>query len=423
MIQYLHIKNIALVDEVEIEFFRGLNCITGETGAGKSVIVGSLNFILGERSDVSQIRSGHDKALIEAIFDISLNAPLKKYLNEIGVTFEEKEFLIKRELAREGKGRCFVCGSIVTQGMLKTIGDLLVDMHGQHDHQSLLNSACHTTIVDSFGRLEEHCSKVSKAYRQYKETIDTRDGFRSSVEERNRDYEYLVFQINEIAAAQVEVGEDEALLKEHELLNNAVHIKGLTESMYGELYEADESVVGKINAFEKSLSELAKYDEQFLGYQNNLSEISCVLRDLAETLTQFNTTIDVSGDRLSEVEERLSLVERLKKKYGMSVDELINFKEELDQKIRCVENYDEELDRLEKDVKERASELHKLCGQLSKKRKQSASKLSLLVEKELSQLGIVNAQFEVRSIAIECGVTGAEKLEFFISANKDERLK
>jgi len=423
MLTYLHIKNIALVDEIEMEFDRGLTVVTGETGAGKSVIAGSLNFILGERSDAGQIRSGENKALIEAGFDISADKALVAFLQEEGIECDPREFFVKRELSRDGKGRCFVCGSLVTLATLGAIGDYLVDMHGQHDHQALLHSAKHTGIVDRYGSLEGFCDEVKKSFAAYAALKAQRDDIVANRDARQRELDFLKFQLDELTKADLQENEDEELNREFEILRNAAHLKEVTSGLYGALYEADESLIGGLGRIEQGLSELTRFDPGFGAYMTDFKGAAGCLREIAEAVRAFRDRVEINEGRLREVEDRIVLLERIKKKYGGTLAQAMALRDELRKKVGNIENADEELSGIERRLEDHAGVLAKATERLSKRRGEAAKKLAAAVRKELEELGMPGTAFDAQRVPCEAGPNGGERIEFLISPNKGEALK
>jgi DNA repair protein RecN (Recombination protein N) len=423
MLTYLHIKNIALVDEIEIDFNKGLTVVTGETGAGKSVIVGSLNFILGERFGTDQIRAGQEKALIEAMFDIAGNKPLKAYLTESDIGYDEREFIVKREVSRDGKGKCFICGSVVALAALKTVGDYLVDIHGQHDHQSLLNPLRHTDILDQFADTGELCGRVRAAYGSYAGLNSKRGEIVAEKENKARELDFLKFQLDEIKKADLKENEDVELQKEFDILRNAARLKEVSSGLCGELYEADESLIGKVGRLESRLTELSKFEPEFEQLVQDLRGAVNSLRGIADAAGGFRDKVDINEERLRDLEDRIVLIERLKKKYGGALEQVIAFRDELAGKVYAIENTDEALAELDKRIKAAVTELENAASALSRKRAQAAKRLSALITKELDLLGMAGTDFKAEIIPVEAGASGAERVEFLISPNKGEALK
>lgn len=398
MLATLRIKNLALVSDLTLELEPGLNVITGETGAGKSVIIGALNLVLGQRADRGLIRAGEDSCTVEAVFDISsLRAPLAGYLQENGLEpCEDNQLLIKRTFTAAGTNRQFINGSATTLTVLAGIGDWLVDMHGPHDHQSLLYPARQLAMVDAFGHLDEPKAEHAR-------WVTDLNGRKAAVGELvidERTYaqqlDLLRFQVQEISAARLSEGEEEPLQSEFHRASNASRLVELVRSALDALSESEASLLSSAGQLGRTLQEFQRLDPSSSTLAELHAQAMSSWQELNTELSRYADRLEIDPRQLAELEERLSLLQSLKRKYGGSLEEVIAFGEEAAQKLARLEGREAELERLRTEITRLEGELWKSGGRLSTKRKAIAPKLGKEIVKQLGELGFKQSQFEVR---------------------------
>jgi DNA repair protein RecN (Recombination protein N) len=426
MLTTLRIKNLALVADLTLELQAGYNAITGETGAGKSILIGALNLALGQRADRTLIRAGAESCSVEAVFDVTkLRVPLKSFLEENGLEpCEENQLVIKRTFTAAGTNKQFVNGSPTTLATLATLGEWLVDMHGPHEHQSLLQPAKQLMILDAFGKLEsrreEFATQLLERMRVEAEKATL------IVDEKTyaQQLDLLRFQAREIEGAKLQPGEDEQVDAEYQRASNAARLLELTQSALSLLSEDDSAVLTQAGALGRVLHDLQRVDSgaQSLVTAHELSVAS--LRELQGELSRYADTVELDPARLGELEERLNLLQSLKRKYGSTLDDVISFGAEAKQKLQSLEQRDAELVRLNAVLQKLDRELQRLGQQLSAERKKLIPKLGKAVAKELGALGFAQSQFDValtlNSQSSTLNLSGLDTIEFQFAPNPGE---
>jgi DNA repair protein RecN (Recombination protein N) len=437
MIQSLHIKNFAIVEDLAVEFYSGLNILTGATGAGKSIIVGAMNLILGERASSEMVRSGEECAEIESGFEIKPKDTLKVILGEMGIVISENALLIRREISSKGTSRCFINDKQVTLASLKLIGDKLADLHGQHEHQSLLNPEKHMDYLDSFAGLEKELFQTAKLYLSLKEKIQELKSLEESGKLNEKNKELYSFQLKEIREANLEMGEEEKLAEEKRILENSEKLSLLASSVFQVLYESEDAVVEKINSAMKEMEKGAEIDSRLKGKLENLNSAFVNINEVAEFLRDYQSSLEFNPQKLEQLRERLEQIHRLKKKYGNDISEVLKYAQNIEEKLQKWENREEEISQLKEEIVEGKKFLLSGCLELSQKRKEAARKLAQLVKKELVSLGMEKTKFEARIFWEEkedglleisertysVDERGLDKVEFFVSPNPGEELK
>ena len=438
MLTTLRIKNLALVPDLTLELQPGCNVITGETGAGKSIIIGALNLVLGERADRSLIRSGSDSCSVEAVFDVKkLRAPLKNLLEENGLEpCEEYQLVLKRTFTSSGTNRQFVNGSATTLNVLATIGEWLVDMHGPHDHQSLLNPAKQLLILDAFGKLEKEREAFGELVRR-RATIEAEKSA-LVVDEKNyaQQLDLLRFQVQEISGARLQIGEDEGVEENFRRASNAAKLLQLSQAALDILSENENSLLTQAGAIGRSLQELQRVDSGAANLIELHAQAAGAWRELQSELSRYAEKVDVDPARLAELEERLNLIHSLKRKYGATLAEVIAFGDEAKIKLQSLESRDAELARLNSELQKLDVEILKAWQSLSAKRKKIIPQLSKAVGKQLEDLGFRQSKFDVeqkpeaRSWKLEAGspssqfpdpnFSGLDEIEFQFAPNLGE---
>src|SRR5882724_2543652 len=397
MLTTLRIKNLALVTDLTIELRPGYNVITGETGAGKSILIGALNLILGERADRSLIRSGTDACAVEAIFDVRrLNAPLKHFLEENGLEpCEQDELVLKRTVTIAGANRQFVNGSPTTLSVLATIGEWLVDIHGPHEHQSLLHPARQMTILDAFGNLENLRESFGELVRRRGALEAEKASLVIDEKTYAQQLDLLRFQVNEIAAARLQPEEEEHLHQQFQRSNNAAKLLQLSQTALELLSDNEGSLSSQAGLIGRTLIELQRLDVSASALVSLHEQSISVLRDLQRELSRYAEKLEIDPARLQQLEERLNLVQSLKRKYGSTIQEIIAFGEETKCKLEVLEQRDAELMRLNAELATLDAQLLRLGQELSSRRHKLIPQLSKSVTKQLADLGFKQSRFDV----------------------------
>lgn len=437
MLAQLEIQNIALIDYASIELGEGLNVLTGETGAGKSILIDAISAILGDRVSKELIRTGEEKAVVEAVFKVDADR-LSDLFENFGIMPEEDGTLIlSREFNVHGKNICRANGKMVTVSMLKEIGQRIIDIHGQHDNQSLLRTESHIELLDSFGgkliqNLKQEYERVLSEYKSIKERLKELSG---DVGERERKIDLLKYQINEIKKSKLNVGEDEELYKQRQLLSNAGKIMESLSAAYDMLYACTgikSSAVDIINQALSELNEIVHLDEKYAGIARRLEEITYLLDDVVEEVRKERDRAEYNPDLLEQIEERIDLIQKLKKKYGNTIEGIHEYCKKIEQELECILRSEELVNDLQKQLGKTAEHLFRIAERLSAERKKAAEVLESKISNELDDLEMKRAQFKVY-IEFDDSVcppdekkfahNGLDKVEFLISANAGEPLK
>ena len=424
MLRELSIKNFALIEELHISLDKGLNILTGETGAGKSIIIGAIGLILGERASSEVIRKGSDLCEVTGLFDIKENIRLKKVLAEKGLlSSEEEESTVKRELNRQGRGRCFLNGQIITLGMLEEIGNYLVDVHGQHEHQALLKSGVARDLLDEFGELMKLRKKTEQTYHKFREKSRELEDLRSSEKERKQQIDLYQFQIEEINQANLSVEEEEVLENEYKVLSNAEKLAQLSQELYDHLYEGAGSITEKMALVEKDLEKIVAIDYTLKDELKELGEVKYRIEETAIAIRDYRKKIEFSPQRLEEIIERKELINRLKRKYGNTIREILNYRKETQSKLDKLVNSAGSMEEITVEVDRLQKELAREASNLSNERKIAGAKLKKKVEQELKELGMGRARFDVEITQGEIKSSGMDEIKFLVAPNVGEDLK
>lgn len=428
MLCQLSIENIALIDKLSLELKDGLNILSGETGAGKSIIIDSLNFVLGERADKSLIRFGTDKASVEAVFEDYDTPAVDAYLEDLGIEREDV-LVLRRKMSVDGKNECRINGRISTLSTLKGLTELLVDIHGQHEHQSLLKSANHVTLLDKLGEKKIATLKedVENDYKQY--TYLKREFARfGNSDERERKLDILNFQIGEIEKADVKDGEEDELLTARKRIRNMEKIISALEGAKNLLDGYDsQSVSASIKNSVALLNTISSYDESIEPITDRLDSCKVEITDISETLSDMLQKLDFDSRSADKIEERLELVRNILRKYGGSFESLQRFYEEAVKEAQMLSNATERVEELEKEIEKAAKELLVSAKNLSEERRKVADKFEKDITKELCDLGMGGSTFKVdiqKSEDVDdISANGMDSVEFLISPNVGEPLK
>lgn len=427
MIINLRVKNVALIDEAEVQFGEGLNILTGETGAGKSILIDSINFLLGERPGKDIIRSGADMALVEGIFLVK-DSDTHKAISDLGIEFEE-ELLLSRSLNAQHRSTCRVNGRTVNVGMLKEISSHLVDIHGQHQHQFLLDANKHIVLLDRFcgeelDQLKEELSELIVAHREISKELKALQG---APGQREAQIEIWQFQIDEISEAQLKPGEEEALEQQRTRLSAVEKISKYSQSalymLYGGNFDVS-SATDQVGKALQQLTDLARLDESKQSLADRLTDLSIQLADIVGELSDYSKSLDADPYTLERVETRLDMIYRLKKKYGGSVDDILAHLEKISAKLDKYAGSEGEILRLNTKRRESMQAIAAKCNEMTALRRRQAEMIQDRIVENLRELGMKNVQF---AIAMEkqaaFSTNGNDRLEFMISPNLGESLK
>jgi DNA repair protein RecN (Recombination protein N) len=427
MLQELRIKNFAIIEELNLSFSKGLNILTGETGAGKSIILNAVQLLLGDKATEELIRSSEEEASVEALFDISPNREVKEKIKERGQKLlsggEEDSLLVRRVILRSGRGRAFVNGNLATLGMLSEIGEELLSIYGQHEHQSLQRVETHADILDEFGGLLGLRMEFEELFQKFVSLSEEVKRIREEKEKKTKEHELMAFQSKEIEASGIRIGEEEALKEERRLLTHAkklTEFAGASEEM---LYSSEGSAIERIQSILSQGREVTAVDPSLSQPLKHLEGALIQLEEVALALRDYSKRIEVNPMRLEEIENRLEEIDRLKRKYGSTEEEILRLKERIDETLKSFTSDEERLSELERAVGPLREEVTTLAKKLSRERKKVASELKRSVEKEMGSLGMKKTTFEVRMEDLPLSPKGMDRVEFLISPNIGEEVK
>jgi DNA repair protein RecN (Recombination protein N) len=425
MIETLRIQNYALIDDLEIEFASGFNVLTGETGAGKSIVAGALNLLLGARASSEVVRDGAEKAKVEALFRLSKpSRRLVELFKAHDITVTDNELIVSRTVAGDGRSRASICGNLVPIGVLAEIGDELVDLHGQHEHQSLLKAERQLELLDSFGGTEQDADAVADAVAAVRSLEREIASLESDDRERARKIEFMRFELAEIAAAALTPAEEQELRERRALITNAERIVESATRAYAALYENEESpAIADIGLALRELQGLASVDPRFAALEKQLDAVLADLEAVAGEIRLFTRGMEFDPQELDIVNTRLNTIAMLKRKYGDTIENVLAYAERVRADIAMFDKRDERLAELQSQYKKDSSEAMLLAESLSVKRKAAGKKLDKKVTATLQELGMKGALFETRVQSIALSLHGIDAVEFFLAANAGEKPK
>ena len=424
LLQLLRIKNLALVEDLEWEIAPGFTAITGETGAGKSIIIGALQLLLGERADKSLLRTGAETCTVEAIFQGDDCAKWNGRFEESGIEPCDGDLILKRSLSLSGTNRQFINGSPTTLANLKELGDDLVDLHGPHDHQSLLSPDRQLDLLDAFAGANEERQKFLKIFRKLRALEGEHAALNTAETAREQEVDLLRHQVNEINSANLSAEEEAQIESRYRLASNSRRLIELASAVAMKLSEADDAILAQLGETQKLLRELEKLDPAMATPANAHESAVVELSEIARDLNRYAENLDLDPEQLAALEERVSLFESLKRKYGATIADVIAFGERAAERMRKIEGRDEELQRLASELATQTAELRRTGDTLGKLRAKAAPKLSEMVRRNLRDLGFKQSQFEARlSEAQIPRPSGFDTLELLFSPNPGEPLK
>ncbi|OPL16829.1 MAG: hypothetical protein AVO39_00720 [delta proteobacterium MLS_D] len=431
MLNELYIENFAIIDSLRISFSPGMNILSGETGAGKSIIVGAVSVLLGDRVSNDLIRSSAESAVVEARFDIAGNVTARKKLEELDLC-EGDELLLARTISRTGRNRIYVNGRLATAGMLSSISESLVNICGQHEHQVLMQKENHIDVLDEFAGVLKEREDYDRRYQEYREITRKHEELKAAGRERRERRELLGFQLDEIEKSGVRAGEDEELAEEKRMLANAQKLRECAGESYDILYGGEGSLLERLGRVRTLIDEIRGLDQSFPVAETAADSLYFGLEDVALTLRDYLGNIVHDPARLEEIDNRLEFLGMLKRKYGGSLKAVLERQETVSRELEELEHVEENLEGMEHAVEEKRNELEKLAADLSARRRDAARALEKAVNNEMADLRMANTNFAVSfedrqaendSEAPALHQKGCDEVEFYFSANPGETLK
>ena len=426
MITHIKIQDFAIIDHLDVDFHEGLNVITGETGAGKSIIIEAISTALGSRADTTYVRTGKDKAIIQLTLDAS-DERSQAFFEENGITPDD-EAVIKREINKTGKSVCRINGEIVPVSLLSKFCRSLADIHGQYDHQSLLNAEQHVFLLDSFGgpELEKVRTTTEEVYHQYVDCSRQLNSLKNNLAAAQRQRDFMSFELDEINKIKPVLGEDDELAQRITLLENSQRIFERLSGAYELLFGEEQSVISQLNAVTHQLNDVAEFSADISGFNDQVSDAYYQLEDVAEELRRFKDNLTFSPEELEEAYKRQDLLDGLKRKHGGTLEAVLAYAKEVEQSLTKIDNADAEIEELTRNLGIYRDQLKLASSRLSQLRHDAAELMSQKINAELLELNFQNAQFVVDFKEQEKTVytaNGIDMVEFLISTNKGETPK
>lgn len=438
MLTLLNISNIALIDELRVEFEPGLNLLTGETGSGKSIIVDALGVLIGGRFTSDLLKAGETRAFIEGLFSVGQNPELEEMLQAAGIQIEGREtneIIIRRELAANGRNKIFINNQLATQSLLRDLRPFLVDIHGQGEQQTLFSPDTHLELLDSYANVAALKQETAASQKRWAALRRELDEFRHDEAEKFQLIDMLRFQIDELERASLVTGEDERLEEERRRLTNVEKLTTICGESFGLVYEDNDSAITRIRQAARRVEELSQYESSFRGYLEGLESARAVLEDLSFSLRDFADRLEFSPERLAEIEQRLAELSRLKRKYGGSIENALEHLARSEERLRHIERTDERDAELRANLQAARAEYLGLARKLHGERVRAAKKFERAVEGELADVAMEHARFQAHIIApseADLETTeaethfmprGVDRVEFFFSANVGEAVR
>ena len=427
MLVELRIRNLAIIEALDLSFSKGLNVLTGETGAGKSIILNAVHLLLGDKVTEEIVRSSEEEASVEALFDVSGNGKAKDRMREKDLDLQEEgdenSLLVKRVISRSGRGKAYLNGNLANLAMLSEIGGELFSIYGQHEHQSLQRVETHIEFLDEFGELMGLRGEFEDRFREFLSVSEQVEKIRGEKEQREKERELMAFQSKEIERMGVKTGEDTALKEERSILSHVRKLMEFAQDSEGRLYGEEGSVIEKVEAVLHQGREMVTIDSSLSLPLKSLEAILIQLQEIALSFREYLRRLEVNPDRLEEIENRLEEIERLKRKYGTTIEEVLLFKEKIDEALRSFSSDDERLSQLEGSLKPLERALLVLGRKLSDERKRVSEGLRRSIERELASLGMKKTTFEILIEDSSLSPKGMDRVEFLISPNIGEPVK
>jgi DNA repair protein RecN (Recombination protein N) len=430
MLEELHVHNYALIDRVSIKFSDGLNILSGETGAGKSILIGALGILLGQKADYSIIRTGTEEALVSGVVNVSRNQSVLRWLSDHDIAPEDGTVILRRVVKKSGRGSIYIQSVPVTRSILQEMTAMIFDMHGQHEHQSLLQKENHRKVLDLFAGCEKDADDFTNRFNELKALKERYNKLLSTERERLRQVELLKHAIAEIEKADLKQKEDEELEQEHRLLANYERLFQLLEQIYSNVAESRGGALASLRSARSNMDELTEIDTNLNALKNQLEDSYYELEDFGESIRHFKDQLNFDSGRLAIVEDRLGEIKALKRKYGDTIDEILGFYRESKTELETIENWEQDKEGLKRQIAEQEKTLLEAAQSLSEKRKAAARVLEKKVEDELKHLGMPKVHFKVmvgektndnkRPVISQYG---KDDIEYVISPNLGEPFK
>ena len=438
MLKTLLVKDYALIESINIEFGKGLNIITGETGAGKSILIDAMSLLLGERASTDVIRKGASKSYVEGIFDITSNKKIDALLEENQID-PLPELILRREISTKGSNRCFINDTPVSLSVIKNVGNLMVDLHGQHEHQSLLRNETHIDFLDEFGAYNNLISDYKQLYGELQNLLRELKLLKEKEATLKEKKDFYSFQIKEIDSISPVDNEEEKLVEELRILENAEKLADTTSSVYGLIYEDENSVYDSVTKIKNELDELTEIDKSFSESLSECVNAIALINDIAEFVRNYKSKIEVDPAEVNRKRDRLGALNLIKKKYGGTVHAVIEYRNKIGMEFDLAENFSEKINSYKKQIESLREQCGKAADIISKKRKQVSALMNKEVKEVLADLGIPDSNFDVRIIQNKStsgedyiivkgnkycySAKGIDEVEFYISTNVGEDMK
>ncbi len=439
MLKSLLIKDYALIENINVEFGKGLNIITGETGAGKSILIDAMGLLLGERASTQVVRKGAKKSVVEGIFDVSSNLKVENFLTKNDIDFFD-ELIVRREVSLEGSNRCFLNDTPTSLALLKDVGNMLVDLHGQHEHQSLLRSVTHIDFLDEFAELSNQLKEYKDEHFRLSEIAKELFVLKNKENSLKEEREAYEFQIKEIDAISPQPDEETTLKDELNIFQNAEKLLQLTEDVYNRAYENDYSVQDNLTKIQINLNELSKIDNSFSEMANQAESAIAIINDISDFTRSYKAKVEDDPTKLEEIRERLGVLTLLKKRYGGTLEKVIEHREKIGKEYEITSNFNEKINQLESELKSARSSTGEIAKKISEVRNLVADKIRKDVIATLVDLGIANADFRVQisnnqanesvanyilidGVKYKFNSKGYDEVEFLLTTNLGEDLK
>ncbi|HEY7752030.1 MAG TPA: DNA repair protein RecN [Ignavibacteriaceae bacterium] len=437
MLKSFEVKDYALIEHISVDFGSGLNIITGETGAGKSILIDAMSLLLGERASTEVIRKDAQKSVVEGIFDVKGNKKVKSVLEENELEFSD-ELIIRREISLKGTNRCFINDTPVNLNLVKDIGNLLVDLHGQHEHQSLLRTETHINYLDEFGDYEELLEQFRIKYEELNTVSKEIQSLREREQTIKEKQEIYSFQIKEIDNINPEADEDEKLSAELNILENSEKLGELTSGIYELIYESESSVQSSAVKIKNLLARLVQIDKSFEESFKETESALALINDISEFIRNYKSKLDYDPEQVEGLRERLGAISLLKKKYGGSLKAVLDYRKKIGEEFELADNFSGKISSMESKLNSLRKEAGEMARQISEKRKETSSKVKKGIESSLKELGIEKPLFKTEIInhssddsnsvfvngkQLRCDKNGIDEVEFFISTNPGEDPK
>lgn len=448
VLRNLTIRDYALIEALEVEFEPGLNAITGETGAGKSILIGALKLLLGERADTDAVRAGAKKAVVEGVFDEADGKAVVNVLRENEIEPNESGMLLVRREVAQRYSRAFVNDTPTTLDVLKRVAEETIDLHGQHEHQSLLHPAKHGPLLDAFGDLGEFVEGYKKARQAVAARVEKRDTLVAREAELGRQKELIEFQIQEIDRVDPRLEEQEERKAEHRILENAERLHEATDSLVAMLSEGEEAMYDRLALARKQLEGLVQIDSAFQETLDEVDQAEVILKEATNFLQDYNSRIEFNPERLEEVRERLGDLDALSRKYGGTIEAVLEHRRKIGETFDLATNFEASITKLNEEIDEARKELGTAAGRLSERRREVAERIEAMIGDELAELGMRGARFEVRfsqeedpegwaeldlpaaqgtaqagGRRLKAYADGVDRIEFYIAPNPGEGLR